>query len=240
MNVYEVGPDLAAGVLTRLRDDDDHVAWDRRYEAVGKPSAADWSPPRLESPRGKAKVLPVDCVAAAMVSGADMLLSARARQMLASLLLPCGEYLPMRLDGLDYQLFNCTTLVDVADQERIEGGRSKYLLEPPDCWDSITRWAFHPERLPDAPAVFTVPQRRGTLMCTDVLREAVEAHDLLGFQFDLLWSPENGGVEIDNSLGQFFGESGRQMNIAGRARRVAMQKRLGLPPTRYRPRRRRP
>ena len=77
-----------------------------------------------------------------------------------------------------------------------------------------------------APAVFTVPQERRTLMCTDVLRQAVEAHDLLGFQFDLLWSPEDGGVEINNSIAQFFGEPGRQMNIAGRERRKAMIARL--------------
>ena len=45
MNVYEVTGDLAAGVLTRLRGDDDETAWERRYEAIGKPGAADWCPP---------------------------------------------------------------------------------------------------------------------------------------------------------------------------------------------------
>ena len=207
MNVYEVGPDLAGGVLTRLRDDDDQATWERRYEAIGKPSAAGWCPPRLESPRGKVKVLSVDCVAAAMVSGADMLLNGRAREALAPLLLPCGEYLPVELDGLDHQWFNCTTLIDVADQERVEGRRSKYRPEPSDCWDRITRWAFHLERLVDVPLVFTVPQLQRILMCMDVLREAVEA----------------GGVEIDDSPGQFFGEAGRQWNIAAKARRKAMQ-----------------
>ena len=42
---------------------------------------------------------------------------------------------------------------------------------------------------------------------------------------------EGGGLEIDGSPGLFFGEPGRQMNIAGWARRGAMQKRLGLRPT---------
>ncbi len=51
-----------------------------------------------------------------------------------------------------------------------------------------------------APAVFTVPQDWQIRMCTDVLRQAVEAHDLLGFRFDLLWSPETGGVEINTSI----------------------------------------
>ncbi len=158
MNVYEVGADLAYGVFTRIRNDDGRVGWERRSEAAGHPSAADWHPPRLENPRGKAKVLPVECVGAAAFSGGDMLLNQRARQMLAPLLLPCGEYLPVQLEGLDYHWFNCTTLADVADQDRIEGKRSAYRHVPPACWSRVTRWAFHPERVADAPAIFTVPQ----------------------------------------------------------------------------------
>ena len=226
MNVYEVRADLAYGVFTQVREDDDQTEWERRHEAGGKPNLDGWHPPRLESPRGRARVLPLDCIASALSPGLDMLLNARARKSLAPLLLACGEYLPVLLQDLDYCCFNCTVLIDVADQERIEGRRSKYRDVPPDCWDHITRWSFHAERLPDVPAIFTVPQRSFQLMCTDALREAVEAHDLLGFQFDLLWSPEAGGVEIDTSPGRFFGESGRQMNIAGRERRKAMQKRL--------------
>ena len=145
---------------------------------------------------------------------------------MAPLLLPCGEYLPVQLDGLDYCWFNCTTMADIADQDLIEGKRATESYMPPGSWDCITRWSFHPERVAIAPAVFTVPQKRRPLMCTDVLRQAVEAHDLLGFQFDLLWSPQHGGVTIDNSIAQFFGESGRQTTIAARERRKAMQARL--------------
>ncbi len=221
MNIYEIGADRAYGVFTHVGSDDtQYFEWRRQYEATG------WHPPRLESPGGYAKVLPLDCVASALGAGQDMLLNARAREALAQLLLPCGEYLPVQLDGLDYCCFNCTTVVDVADQDRIEGERSKYLIEPPNCWKSITRWSFHPERVAIAPAAFTVPQKRRVLMCTDVLRQAVEAHDLLGFQFDLLWSSEDGGVTVDNSLSQFMGESGRQRNIAAKERRKAMQARL--------------
>ncbi len=53
-----------------------------------------------------------------------------------------------------------------------------------------------------------------------------EAHDLLGFRFDLLWSPEHGGVTVDNSLSQFFGESGHQRIIAAKECCKAMQARL--------------
>ena len=226
MNVYNVGADLAYGAFNSAASDNDPAGWERRCAAVGKPSAAGWQPPPLENARGKAKVLPLDCVGALMNFHHGMLFGACAREALAPLLLPCGEYLPVQLDGLDYCWFNCTTMIDIADQDGIEGelweGDTR---EAPDCWKSITRWSFHPERVATAPAVFTVPQRE-TLMCTDVLRRAVEAHDLLGFQFDLLWSPKDGGVTVDNSLSQFMGESGRQKNIAAKARRRAMQARL--------------
>ena len=198
----------------------------RWLEAAGTPRAADWQPPQLESPRDGPKVLPLDCIGAAAFAGHGALLSARARELLAPLLLPCGEYLPVQLDGLDYCWFNCTTMVDIADQDLIEGKRATESYMSPGSWDCITRWSFHPERVATAPAVFTVPQKRRPLMCTDVLRQAVEAHDLLGFRFDLLWSPETGGVEIDTSIAQFFSESGRQLNIAAKERRKAMQARL--------------
>ena len=223
MNVYRVRADLAYGMVAHAGDEDDHDEISRCMEAAGKPSAAGWRPPHLEDPPGDARTLPVDCIAAAAFGSQAMLLSQRARAVLAPLLLPCGEYLPVRIDGSDYCWFNCTTLVDAADQDRIEGERSKHRHEPPDCWNTITRWAFHPDRLADTPAIFTVPQWSFHPMCTDVLREAVEAHDLLGFQFDLLWSPEHGGVEINDSPTQFLGEAGRQWTIAAKARRKAMQ-----------------
>ena len=226
MNVYKMGAEFAYGRFVYARDKTDYAQRERWAGAVGKPSAADWQPPPLESSRGGAKVLPLDCVSAATFRSDSMLLNVRARELLAPLLLPCGEYLPVQLDGLDYCWFNCTTMIDIADQDGIEGElREGDAREAPDCWKSITRWSLHPERVATAPAVFIVPQR-GTPMCMDVLRQAVEAHDLLGFRFDLLWSPEDGGVTIDNSIPQFMGGSDRQMNIAAKARRKAMQARL--------------
>ena len=226
MNVYRVEADLACGTLVYAAGENDYADRERCREAMGKPSAAGWHPPSLRNPPGKIKILPVDCVPAAAFGGQAMLLNQRAREALAPLLLSCGEYLPVRIDGLDYRWFNCTALVDVADQDRIEGRRSTESYMPPGWWDRITRWAFHPERLAEAPAVFTVPQRRRILMCTDVLREAVEAHGLLGFQFDPLWSPETGGVEVNDSPTQFLGEAGRRWTIAAKARRKAIAARL--------------
>ncbi len=227
MNLYKVGADLAYGAFNSVSGNRNPAETERRSAAMGKRSAADWRPPLVENARGKAKVLPLDCVGALLDFGHGFLLGARAREVLAPMLLPCGEHLPVQIDGSDYCWFNCTTVADIADQDGIQGEFwEDKTRETLTCWKSITRWSFHPGRVATAPAVFTVPQDSGTMMCTDLLRQAVETYDLLGFRFDLLWSPESGGVEINNSLGQFFGESGRQLNIAARERRKAMQARL--------------
>ena len=36
MNVYKVGGDLACGMFTEVRDDNDRAGWDPRYDAVGQ------------------------------------------------------------------------------------------------------------------------------------------------------------------------------------------------------------
>ncbi len=121
MNVYKVGADLACSQFVYATDNIDHAQARRWLEAAGTARAADWQPPPLESPRGGPKVLPLDCVGAVAFAGRSALLSARARELLAPLLLPCGEYLPVQLDGLDYCWFNCTTVADIANQDGIEG-----------------------------------------------------------------------------------------------------------------------
>lgn len=85
MNVYKVGADLAYGQLVYTRDNVDDAQATRWREAAGTPRIAEWQPPPLESPRGGAKVLPLDCVGVAAFAGHSALLSARAREVLAPL-----------------------------------------------------------------------------------------------------------------------------------------------------------
>ncbi len=111
MNVYKVRADLAHGTLTYARtarqysnEEKQLAEWGRQYSEWARLcETTGWVPPRLESPRGgnRAKTLPLDCIAAALGSGRDMLLDEHAREALAPLLLPLGEYLPVEVDGLD-------------------------------------------------------------------------------------------------------------------------------------------
>ena len=170
MNVYKVTADLAYGQLTfacserKYSSEEKQISeWDKEFSRWRRLcETTGWVPPRLEGSAGggRARTLPLDCISAALGSGRDMLLNAHARATLAPLLLPCGDYLPVQVAGLDYQIFNCTAEADVADDDRIEGKHCEIDGETSDRWNEIDRWSFHPQRVAAAPAVFTVPQVR--------------------------------------------------------------------------------
>jgi len=153
--------------------------------------------------------VPVDCVCSATTPGRGLLLNRRAREALGKLLSPCGEFLPVRLGSFDYQWFNCTVEIDAVDQEKIEGVPAEPPV-PPRYWMEITRWAFKPEALTQPPVIFGLPRHRPVLLCTDVLKSAVERADLLGFEFQLLWSSETGGVPVNPGPPPMFGEAARE------------------------------
>ncbi len=224
MNIYSVVPDAAYGVLVQVGNLEDRERWNK---ARGRINAEAWQVPTVEVPSEKEEIVPVDCLCSATPPGRGFLLNKRAREALAPLLLPCGEYLPVRFGHFDYQWFNCTTMIDAADQERIEGKHDASPYLPPGTWAKISRWAFHSDRLADAPVIFGVPQERATLLlCTDVLKQAVEEHDLLGFEFEHLWSSEAGGTKLANPVAKFFGAAGREHEKRARAKREKAMARL--------------
>ena len=228
MNIYNVVPDAAYGVLVLVDNAGDSERWNK---ARGRINAEAWQVPTVEVPSEKEEIVPVDCLCSATPPGRGFLLNKRAREALAPLLLPCGEYLPVRFGHFDYQWFNCTTMIDAADQERIEGKQYDSPPALPGRWLKITRWAFHADRLAGAPVIFGVPQRRaGMLLCTDVLKQAVEEHDLLGFEFEHLWSSEAGGTKLDSSLANFLGAAGREYEKRAREKRNKAMAKLAARP----------
>jgi hypothetical protein len=204
MNVYRITADCAYGLLPIVEESLVRL-WG---EAAGKPSAANWRIPTMlvEPDRD---FVPVDCVCSAITPGRGLLLNRRAREAIGELLASCGEFLPVRLGSFDYQWFNCTVQIDAVDHEKIEGVQAAPPA-PPGHWRRITRWAFKPEALVQPPAIFGLPRDRPTLLCTDVLKAAVERADLLGFEFQLLWSSETGGVPVNPGPPPMFGEAARE------------------------------
>jgi len=220
MNVYRVKADLDYGYLPIVEDELVRF-WG---EAAGKPSAAHWRVPTMlvEPDRD---FVPVDCVCSAITPGRGLLLNRHARKALGQLLSPCGEFLPVRLGSFDYQWFNCTVAVDAVDDDKVEGVQAEPPV-PPGYWMEITRWAFKPEALAQPPVIFGLPRSSTTLLCSDVLMSAVEGADLLGFEFQLLWSSETGGVAIDPGPPAMFGEARERVEEQARRKREAALARL--------------
>lgn len=111
--------------------------------------------------------------------------NARAVEVLADLLEPNGELLPIRCQGEDLFLFNVTRLVDALDEEnsrleRFDDGR---------IWD-IKLYSFFREKLVTE-AVFKLPQITSSwVYATGPFVERVQAAGLRGFDFPLVWSSD--------------------------------------------------
>ncbi len=69
VNACKAGADLAYGQFVYASDNTDYAQRERWREAAGTPRAADWQPAPLESLRGGAKVLALDCVGVAAFAG---------------------------------------------------------------------------------------------------------------------------------------------------------------------------
>jgi len=221
MNIYRLTADCAYGLLPIVEEPGLVRFWS---ETAGKPSSANWRiPTMLVEPDND--FVPVDCVCSATLAGRGLLLNRRAREALGELLAPCGEFLPVRLGSFDYQWFNCTVEIDAVDQEKIQGVQAPPPALP-GYWRRITRWAFRPEALAQPPAIFGLPRTISRLLCTDVLKSAVERADLLGFEFELLWSSETGGVAVNPGPPPMFGQAARELHELNRRKREAALARL--------------
>jgi hypothetical protein len=128
----------------------------------------------------------------------DPVFSRRALDALADLLQENGEILPLSCDEGEYYLFNTTRIVDAIDVEHTEFKPYSevypdmaLLVDDPDS-PTITRFAFHPERVKDL-TIFKISsqyQYNGTLV-TDKFMQRVQGSGLKGFEFELLWSSAN-------------------------------------------------
>ena len=172
----------------------------------GRPCSEPWTPP-VVTPTDD--FVPTNCSFSYSVP--TLLLDRRAREELGLSLEPCGEFLPIVLGGYDYCWFNCHASVDAGDWERTEGeGRRSNPRH--SVFRTIRRYEFLADRLAVAPAIFRLECGGLDLLCTDLLKDAVERADLTGFAFEHLWSSETGGSPrrrpgIEGTLG----EAGRQL-----------------------------
>jgi hypothetical protein len=113
-----------------------------------------------------------------------LILRPRAVAVLEPALRSCGELLPLTCPDAELWLFNALTVADALD----EAASSIVRFDDGDIL-GVERYAFRPDRLPDAP-IFKVPQLlRGPLFLTDDFVEQIRAHHLTGFGCSAVWAP---------------------------------------------------
>lgn len=107
---------------------------------------------------------------------ATLVLSPKAHRLLAELLLPHGEFLPVTVAGETYQIFNCLTFgeedTEACQHERIDDvelGLNELVFR-----DSAEQQVIFKSRLQNAASLF----------CTGRLKQVVETYELTGVVFD--------------------------------------------------------
>jgi hypothetical protein len=130
--------------------------------------------------------------------GTTPVFSQRAIDTLLDLLIENGEILPLEVEDGNYYVFNVTRELDAFDENRSDVVRfsTGRIMK-------VTRYAFHADKL-HGPAIFKVPQVRGTIFVTDPFVERVEKAGLTGFEFEKVWegAPEAPGEAHPEAVDQ--------------------------------------
>ena len=222
MRLYLVRGDLAFSSLRLVPEEE----WPCR---AGVPVSQPWRPLELAATGDDgAALIPVDCFA--LNTGADgFVLSDYAHSRLVELMSPAGEFWSVSIAGRRYWWFNCLACVEVLDRQATDADWSTVS----GAWGSF-RWitstrrlAFVADGVAEAPVVFRVPEYpQAVLFAGERLKRAVSDLELTGFEFDLVWSSESGGVANPPgvSLGGVFdaAQSDADLGEATRRREAAV------------------
>jgi hypothetical protein len=179
MKVFALRPDVNNYRGIYYTDDDDVVAFNRRFD--GRSLRNNWN-----AEQGFAFIpehLPKGDVPG--LSSHIPVFSPKAVDALTDFLKTNGELLPIICDEERYFVYNVTRMIDALDEENCE----LKLFDDGDIMD-ILRFSFFPDRI-GRTAVFKVPQCILTdVFVTEPFVERVQAVKLKGFKFRLVWSSD--------------------------------------------------
>jgi hypothetical protein len=195
----------------------------RLFRARGTAAAVGWQPLRLvlapilgEAEAHDPPVL-TDCP---YLGAAQLLLSVRARDALAPLLAPEGEFLAAETDFGAYWIYNPLRSLDALDEER-----SVIERFPDGGIRHITRHALRPEIIGEH-AAFHLRGKTGQCYATDSLANAVAQAGLAGFVFTEIWSSEAGSIDRPPSPLLHRGADDAALRERRIARRAAARDRM--------------
>jgi hypothetical protein len=167
------------------------------FHAQGEPYGSTWKPARhsycaVGSEDYNPKATFGDFVGVG--GNANIGLTAHAAERAARLLLPYGELLPLNIDGDLNKIFwfHCTNVLDALDE-----GKSKVKCFPNGRIMVVDEYAFLADRV-GVNELFHLKDERGRVFCTESLKQKIEAQNLTGLDFTLLWSDEPAGIKLLN------------------------------------------
>jgi hypothetical protein len=169
-----------------------HTGSDNREDSQslifdGRPRASVWRPAAIKFIDADDEIPSRPCD----ISGplGEMVLNAKARQVLEPYLAGYGELLPLKCNEGRYWAFNVTRLIDALDlhaSDVVWGETGNILM--------INKHVFRPEAL-DGVLLFKIPQiRRGAIFFTDPFVQLIEGSGLTGLAFKRAWPQRPGDV----------------------------------------------
>ncbi|OAG75003.1 hypothetical protein Amal_03835 [Acetobacter malorum] len=143
-------------------------------------------------------------------AGDNFVVDETAKALLQPLIQDCGEFRPVKVGERLYWWFKCTLEYDCTVKGQIEGD---ILLPEANMWYDINRWVFDPVKLRQVPTIFYPHEYPTALLCTDVLKNVVEASGLVGLTFQHLWNETTGGVWVESPpvLGPIAAKLGKEL-----------------------------
>lgn len=128
--------------------------------------------------------------------------SERTIQVLVPYLASNVELLPLQHPARSFYAVNVTRLIDGLDYEN---SIIEYIEEHPTVIKNVSRFAFKKDIIQDYP-IFKIPEyKRLRVFVTDTFKVAVEANELKGFTFELLWDSES-SVDAEADLERRYQE----------------------------------
>lgn len=152
--------------------------WDVLTALSGQPVLSRWVPLRVSRHNDGRQEPPADFVSVAL--GNVHVVSARAATLLADILLPTGELLPLAGEGEGFFAYNCTRTAQVLDHASATMG----FRMSSGSYDRIPKYAFLPSVAQET--VFRIPEV-SRVFVTDVIVERVHQLGLKGHSFKQVW-----------------------------------------------------
>ncbi|HEY2493699.1 MAG TPA: DUF1629 domain-containing protein [Paenibacillus sp.] len=180
MKVYELSVNNSKTTTLVMKNREELSSHSIRTEFKGQELEKTWLPVELQTLESKIFNDFLD-----FVSGKPVV-SEKVTQILKPYTAHEVEFLPLVHDGLDICLINVTNILDCVDwqKSKVKWFKEKYFL-------GFDKLVFDFARIPENTYMFKIEElAEGTIFVTELFRELIEEHQLLGLDFSVVYDSE--------------------------------------------------